>query len=160
MEKTERKIINWEELSQELHRWRLRGDRIVFTNGCFDLLHSGHIKVLHEAEARGERLVVGLNADVSVKGLKGEGRPIKPETERALCLATMWMVDAVILFEEETPLKLIQKIQPDVLVKGGDYKKDEIVGAEVVREKGGEILLVDLVPDRSSTAWIERMKNS
>ncbi|HKK88555.1 MAG TPA: adenylyltransferase/cytidyltransferase family protein, partial [Saprospiraceae bacterium] len=91
MEKTKRKIVNWEELSQELHRWRLKGDRIVFTNGCFDLLHSGHIKVLHEAEAQGERLVVGLNADVSVKGLKGEGRPIKPETERALCLATMWM---------------------------------------------------------------------
>jgi len=160
MDKTKRKIVNWEELSQELHRWRLKGDRIVFTNGCFDLLHSGHIKVLHEAEAQGERLVVGLNADVSVKGLKGEGRPIKPETERALCLATMWMVDAVILFEEETPLKLIQKIQPDVLVKGGDYREDEIVGAEVVREKGGEIVLVDLVPDRSSTAWIERMKNS
>ncbi len=160
MEKTERKVVNWEELSQLLHRWRLLGDRIVFTNGCFDLLHSGHLKVLHEAEARGERLVVGLNADVSVKGLKGEGRPIKPEIERALCLATMWMLDAVILFEEETPLKLIQKIQPDVLVKGGDYAENEIVGAEVVREKGGEITLVDLVPERSTTAWIERMKNT
>lgn len=160
MEKTAHKVVDRRELSQLLHRWRLRGDRIVFTNGCFDLLHSGHLKVLHEAEAHGDRLIVGLNSDASVKRLKGEDRPVKSEQERALCLAAMWMTDAVVIFEEDTPLKLIEDIQPDVMVKGGDYTENEIVGADVVRQNGGEVAVVDLVPGLSSTAWIEKLKKS
>jgi D-beta-D-heptose 7-phosphate kinase/D-beta-D-heptose 1-phosphate adenosyltransferase len=156
MKETERKIVNWEQLNQLLHRWRLRGERIVFTNGCFDLLHSGHLKVLHEAIALGDRLIIGLNADVSVRKLKGEDRPVKPETERALCLAAMWMVDAVILFENETPMELIRKIQPDVLVKGGDYTRDQIVGADTVITNGGELHIIPLKEGRSTSAILRQ----
>jgi D-beta-D-heptose 7-phosphate kinase/D-beta-D-heptose 1-phosphate adenosyltransferase len=138
-------------------RWRRGGLKIGFTNGCFDLLHPGHVSLLAQAKANCDRLVVGLNSDDSVRRLKGSGRPVQPEAARAAVLASIASVDMVILFEQDTPLDLIAALEPDVLVKGADYRLDEVVGAELVQAHGGKVVLADLMPGHSTTATIARL---
>jgi D-beta-D-heptose 7-phosphate kinase/D-beta-D-heptose 1-phosphate adenosyltransferase len=145
---------------ERLRRWRAAGERIVFTNGCFDLLHVGHVTYLERARRHGHRLVVGLNTDRSVRALKGADRPLIGEQERARVLAALASVDMVVLFDEKTPLKLIRTIRPDVLVKGADYREDEVVGAPEVKGWGGQVVLVPLVENRSTTEIIRRMEDS
>ncbi len=149
--------LTTEAVLQRVARWRAAGERVVFTNGCFDLLHVGHLAVLEGARRLGDRLVVGLNSDASVRGLKGPSRPVVGEVERARMLAALTAVDAVILFEQPTPLSLIEALAPDVLVKGGDYDPDTIVGADVVRARGGTVTTVPLVDGRSTTHLIDAL---
>jgi D-beta-D-heptose 7-phosphate kinase / D-beta-D-heptose 1-phosphate adenosyltransferase len=137
-----------------------RSHRLVFTNGCFDLLHRGHVEYLHAARSFGDALVVGVNTDASVRRLKGKGRPLVGEEDRAVVLAGLASVDAVALFSEDTPLELILALRPDVLVKGGDYQEDAIVGAQEVRAAGGEVRTVPLVMGRSTTEILERGRNA
>lgn len=152
------KIFSKEELEHQLKRWELKSKKIVFTNGVFDILHEGHIKILSEAATFADILIVGINSDASVKRLKGDGRPVNTETSRALLLAALLMTDAVISFEEDTPLELINFIKPDVLVKGGDYTLDTIVGAKEVIANGGEVKIIPLQEGFSTTATINKMK--
>lgn len=135
-----------------------RGGRVVFTNGVFDLLHPGHIDVLLGARNHGDALVVGVNSDASVRRLKGPERPIRAETDRCYVLAALAMVDAVVVFDQDTPLELISMLRPDVLVKGGDYTADSIIGAREVRGWGGELVIVPLTPGQSTTSTIERLR--
>ena len=146
------------EAENTLSLWRFKDDKIVFTNGCFDILHRGHIEYLAKAASLGTKLVIGLNTDASVKRLKGDSRPINDENTRALLLASLVFVDKVILFDTDTPRDLIDFVQPDVLVKGGDYKPEEIVGYDIVKAKGGEIVTLDFVEGYSTTSLIEKMK--
>lgn len=132
-------------------------DTVVFTNGCFDILHPGHVDYLARARALGSRLVVGLNSDASVTRLKGPGRPVNDQTSRALVLAALECVDHVVVFDEDTPLELIRKVRPDVLVKGGDWSVDKIVGRDLVEARGGRVLSLPLLPGHSTTAIIERI---
>ena len=140
------------QLTAQLSRWREQGLKIVFTNGCFDILHRGHVEYLSKASDMGDVLVVGLNTDASVKRLKGEGRPINDQKARALVLASLSFVDAVVLFDEDTPYELIKAIRPDVLVKGADYKPLEIVGYDIVTSYGGKVETVPLVEGYSTTS--------
>lgn len=146
------------EVENTLSLWRFKDDKIVFTNGCFDILHKGHIEYLAKAASLGTKLVIGLNTDASVKRLKGDSRPVNDENARALLLASLVFVDKVILFDTDTPRDLIDFVQPDVLVKGGDYKPEEIVGYDIVKAKGGEIVTLDFVEGYSTTSLIEKMK--
>ncbi len=150
-EHIKRKIVTYDQLKSNLNIWRFLGNKIVFTNGCFDLIHPGHIDYLAKAAELGNKLIVGLNSDASTARLKGPGRPITDEYSRSLILASFYFVDAVILFDEPTPLALITSILPDILVKGGDYTVDEIVGADVVLQNGGEVLTLDFLPGYSTT---------
>lgn len=145
-------------LNDRLNEWRRAGLRVGFTNGCFDLLHPGHLKVLAEARAACDRLVVGLNSDESTRRLKGPSRPIQDERARAQLLAALEAVDLVVIFAEDTPVELIRKVHPNVLVKGGDYTKDQVVGREIVEAAGGEVLIVETLPDRSTTSLVERSR--
>ncbi len=154
------KIFTLDAILQQLNRWRLLNKKIVFTNGVFDILHEGHIASLGEAALHGHILIVGINSDASVKRLKGESRPVNSENSRMLLMASLVMVDAVILFEEDTPLNLITAILPDVLVKGGDYTIEQIVGATEVIANAGEIKIVPILEGFSTTSIIERMKSS
>ena len=154
------KIFTIGELTHQLKRWRLLNKKIVFTNGVFDILHQGHIASLSEAALYGHILIVGLNADSSVKRLKGESRPVYTEGSRSLLMASLVMVDAVIIFEDDTPLNLIQTILPDVLVKGGDYSIEQIVGAKEVIANGGEVKIVPILEGFSTTSIIEKMRNT
>jgi len=154
------KIFTLGELTHQLNRWRLQNKKIVFTNGVFDILHEGHIASLGEAATYGHILIVALNSDASVKRLKGESRPVYNEGSRSLLMASLVMVDAVIVFEEDTPLHLIAAILPDVLVKGGDYSIDEIVGAKEVMANGGEVKIVPILEGFSTTGIIEKMKGA
>jgi D-beta-D-heptose 7-phosphate kinase/D-beta-D-heptose 1-phosphate adenosyltransferase len=151
-------VFDWAMLDERLDEWRRHGLRIGFTNGCFDLLHRGHVKLLAEARAACDRLVVGLNSDGSTTRLKGKGRPINPAEGRAEVLAALEAVDLVVVFDEDTPLELIKRVRPAVLVKGADYTRDEVVGREVVEKAGGDVVLVDLVPGHSTTAIVERAR--
>ncbi|HUX84509.1 MAG TPA: adenylyltransferase/cytidyltransferase family protein [Chitinophagaceae bacterium] len=151
------KILSLEDLKRRLLSWRLTGKRVVFTNGCFDLLHRGHIELLLKAAGFGQILVVGLNSDASVALLKGPGRPLNAALDRALTLASMEFVDAVTIFGEQDPALLIGAILPDVLVKGNDYRIDEIAGAETVLAHGGSVQLIPLVEGLSSTSILNRM---
>ncbi|MCB0637801.1 MAG: D-glycero-beta-D-manno-heptose 1-phosphate adenylyltransferase [Lewinella sp.] len=153
------KIQDRAQAARTLAGWRLAGGKIVFTNGCFDLLHPGHMQYLAEARGLGRHLVIGLNSDDSVRRLKGDSRPIMAEADRALMLAALSFVDLVVIFEEDTPLALIQALQPDVLVKGGDYAPDQIVGADVVKDLGGTVTVIPFVPGYSTTAIEQRIKN-
>lgn len=137
---------------------RALGRRFVFTNGCFDVIHPGHVALLVEARKRGDYLLVGLNSDRSVRGLKGEGRPVQAEVARAVVLASLKPVDGVVLFDEETPLALIRELVPDVLVKGGDYTKEQVVGRDVVEAAGGEVVIFPLVPGHSSSSLAEKLQ--
>ncbi|HLL28304.1 MAG TPA: D-glycero-beta-D-manno-heptose-7-phosphate kinase [Xanthobacteraceae bacterium] len=145
-------------LEEHLEEWRKKGLRIGFTNGCFDLIHPGHLKVLAGARAACDRLIVGLNSDASARRLKGPSRPIQDEVARAEVLAALEAVDLVVPFEEDTPLELIRRVQPAVLVKGGDYNKDQVVGGEIVEAAGGEVVIVETLPERSTTRLVERSK--
>jgi D-beta-D-heptose 7-phosphate kinase/D-beta-D-heptose 1-phosphate adenosyltransferase len=154
----EKIVFDWSELDEHLAAWRRQGLRIGFTNGCFDLLHPGHVKLLAGARAACDRLVVGLNGDASVTRLKGAGRPVQPVQARAELLAALEAVDLVVVFDEDTPEKLIAKIKPTVLVKGADYKREEVVGREIVEAAGGEVILIDLVPGYSTSAMVARSR--
>ena len=153
---TKDKILTREQLPATLSAWRAAGRKVVFTNGCFDLLHLGHVDYLEQARHLGDALVVGLNTDASVSCLK-PGRPIQDETARARILASLAFVDAVVFFGEPTPLSLIELVQPDVLVKGDDYAINGIVGHELVLSKGGEVRTVPLVPGYSTSRIVERI---
>jgi D-beta-D-heptose 7-phosphate kinase/D-beta-D-heptose 1-phosphate adenosyltransferase len=155
----EEKIVSSDaELKAQVEEWRKQGLRVGFTNGCFDILHPGHVKVLTAARAACDRLIVGLNSDPSVRRLKGEGRPVQNERARGEVLAALEAVDLVATFDEDTPLRLITLIKPSVLVKGGDYTRETVVGHEVVEEAGGVVLLVDTLPGHSTTSLVERAK--
>ncbi len=141
-----------ESFQRMLSIWRFKEQRIVFTNGCFDILHLGHIDYLSRASDLGDILVIGLNTDLSVSQLKGSNRPIQDEVSRAVILASLSFVDAVVYFGEETPYELIKTVRPDVLVKGADYKPEEIVGYDIVHSKGGEIITLDYIEGYSTSA--------
>jgi D-beta-D-heptose 7-phosphate kinase / D-beta-D-heptose 1-phosphate adenosyltransferase len=149
-------VFDWSMLDERLGDWRRHGLRIGFTNGCFDILHRGHVKLLAEARATCDRLVVGLNSDASTSRLKGKGRPINPAEGRAEVLAALEAVDLVVVFEEDTPIELIKRVRPGVLVKGADYKREDVVGREIVEQAGGDVILVGLVPGHSTTAIVKR----
>lgn len=151
------KIQSWAEVARRTRAARSENKQVVFTNGCFDILHVGHVRYLQQARNLGDLLVVGLNSDRSVKALKGESRPIVPEGERAEVLAALAAVDLVALFDEDTPLELIRTVIPDILVKGGDYREEDIVGRDVVLENGGRVQVIAFVPGASSTNVIDRI---
>ncbi len=158
LEAVQKKIISPGNLDYLLSFWRFKKFKLVFTNGCFDVLHQGHIEYLSKACELGDILIIGLNTDNSVKRLKGNNRPIQDENSRAIILASLSFVNAVILFNEDTPYKLIEKIQPDVLVKGGDYSPAEIVGYDIVKAKGGEVKTIEFVDGFSSSLLINKIK--
>jgi len=157
---TEAKIFPFRQLLEQVEVWRARGEKIGFTNGCFDLVHPGHVSLLACARAQCDRLVVGLNSDASVKRLKGSARPVQDEVARAIVLASLANVDAVTLFDTDTPLELIRALRPEVLIKGADYRVDQIVGAEDVQAYGGRVHLVPLVSGQSTTQTIEKLVRS
>jgi len=152
------KIFSTKEIGFQISRLRLLSKTISFTNGCFDILHPGHIASLSGAAREADFLVVGLNSDASAKRLKGEGRPVMDEHSRALMLASLIMVDAVVIFEEDTPLELIELVQPDVLVKGGDYTIEQIVGAREVIAAGGRVVINPIIPGFSTTGIIDKIQ--
>ena len=147
----ESKIQSEDQLATSLAQWRAAGDKIVFTNGCFDILHYGHLHYLSEARDLGDRLVIGLNSAASVRRLKGPTRPINDELTRTRLLAALQMVDAVVVFEGDTPLELIEFVQPEILVKGGDWKPEQIVGSEIVLNRGGKVLSLPFIQGYSTT---------
>jgi D-beta-D-heptose 7-phosphate kinase / D-beta-D-heptose 1-phosphate adenosyltransferase len=154
-----RKVVTTEEAVEQVQRWRQRGWRIGFTNGCFDLLHPGHVHLLEQARAGCDRLVVGLNSDASVRRLKGATRPVQQEAARAAVLASLASVDLVCVFDENTPEALIRALRPDLLVKGADYRAEEVVGADLLQGWGGKLLLADIVQGQSTTATLERIRS-
>jgi rfaE bifunctional protein nucleotidyltransferase chain/domain len=158
-ETTDKRIFDRISAARMVNVWRLKSDRIVFTNGCFDILHRGHVEYLQEAAALGDRLVVGVNSDASVRRLgKGEDRPLNDQDSRAKVLAALRCVDTVVIFDEDTPLELITALQPDVVAKGGDWKPEQIVGADVVNARGGEVRSLKLVDGFSTTALVEKIR--
>lgn len=154
------KIIDRAHILQRIREWRLKSARIAFTNGCFDLLHTGHLQTLIYCADRADKVVVGLNSDASVQRLKGPERPFIVQEERALLLAALQFVDAVVLFEEDTPLDLITAIRPELLVKGGDWSPNQIVGATEVKDAGGEVHIVPFVPSRSTTLLADKLRKA
>jgi rfaE bifunctional protein nucleotidyltransferase chain/domain len=154
------KIHTWETLKAQVEAWHAQGKKVVFSNGCFDLVHKGHIDYLNRAADMGDVLVMGLNTDASVSKLKGHYRPIQDEQSRLLIIAALQCVSAVVLFDEETPYDLIKLVQPDVLVKGSDYKPENIVGYDVVMAKGGAVKTIDYLPGYSTSAIEKRIKEA
>lgn len=152
------KIINQHKLRSLLAYWRFKQYRLVFTNGCFDIIHRGHIDYLARARQMGDILIIGLNTDESVRKLKGEGRPVNDQDARALTLASMTFVDAIVFFEEDTPYNLIRTITPDILVKGSDYEIRDIVGADIVQNSGGKIETIEFLEGYSTTSIINKLK--
>ena len=149
--------MSWDQAS----RWRAaRKGRVVFTNGVFDLLHPGHVDLLHAAAREGDTLIVAVNSAASVRRLQGAGRPVRPAAARALVVAALGVVDAVVVFDQDTPLELIRALGPDVLVKGGDYSEATVVGAPDVRQRGGRVVIVPLTPGQSTTAIVEKLRGS
>jgi rfaE bifunctional protein nucleotidyltransferase chain/domain len=147
-------------LAQLVKQWQIEGKKVVFTNGCFDLLHRGHVDYLAKAADCGNKLIIGVNTDASVSTLKGPNRPIQDQQSRLQILASLQCVDAVILFDEQTPYNLIKTIEPDVLVKGSDYEPQKIVGYDVVKAKGGEVKTIDFIPGFSTSAIERKIKNN
>ncbi len=160
LNKINSKIFSLDDLKNQVNAWKQAGEEVVFTNGCFDIIHRGHIEVLAQTADLGDRLIIGLNSDTSIQKLKGEDRPIIDEQARSILLAALNFVDAVILFPEDTPINLISTLLPDVLAKGGDYEIETIVGQEIVQNNGGKVKLVPFVDGFSSTTIIEKIKNS
>jgi len=154
---TSQKVMSIDTLRKQLAMWKFQSDQIVFTNGCFDILHAGHITYLEQAASLGERLVIGLNSDESVKRLKGMSRPIMPHYDRALLLAALHCTDAIILFNEDTPENIIHQITPDILTKGGDYQINQIVGADFVKSYGGQVQTIPFVNGYSTSAIIDKI---
>lgn len=157
LERISKKILDNESLDVWLQQCREHGDKIVFSNGCFDILHRGHVEYLSKAADLGDVLIIGLNTDASVRRLKGESRPVNGQESRALMLAALSFVDAVVFFDEDTPYNLINKVQPDVLVKGKDYKREDVVGYDIVTSKGGKVITIDLVDGFSTTNIINKI---
>ena len=154
------KIYSRDELIRQVYRWRFLGKSISFTNGCFDILHAGHIASLSEAASEGDILVVGVNTDSSTRRLKGEQRPVNDENSRALLLASLAIVDAVTLFDEDTPYELITTLLPDVIVKGGDYTMEQMIGAKEVLANGGRVVINPIVSGFSTTNIIQKIKSA
>jgi D-beta-D-heptose 7-phosphate kinase/D-beta-D-heptose 1-phosphate adenosyltransferase len=154
----EGKIFSLPDAIRRVNQWRVYNKTVAFTNGCFDILHRGHIYSLSQAAKEADYLVVGLNSDTSTRQLKGPGRPINDQQSRAIVIASLLMVDMVVIFDEETPLELIKSILPDVLVKGGDYSEDQVAGAKEVKANGGRIVLNSIVEGFSTTGIIQKMK--
>ncbi len=152
------KIMSWEEIRNTALEWKANGEKVVFTNGCFDILHYGHVYYLAQARAMGDRLVIGLNSRDSVSRLKGANRPINDDETRQYLLASLQYVDAVVVFEQDTPRELIEVVKPDILVKGGDYTIETIVGADIVINNGGEVKSLAFVPGYSTTSIEEKLK--
>ncbi len=150
------KIFSKKEIKKISADWKNQKNKIVFTNGCFDILHYGHVYYLAKAKEFGDKLIVGLNSDSSVKTIKGENRPINKQNERAFILASLVMIDAVVIFEEKTPENLINSIMPDILVKGGDYSLDNIVGAKAVINNGGKVEIIDFIEGFSTTDLLKK----
>ena len=159
LNKLKAKIFNIKNLSQIINEWRLNGDKIVFTNGCFDLIHLGHLEILARSADLGDKLIVGINSDMSIKKIKGNSRPIIEEDSRAKHLAAIEFIDAVVLFNEDTPYDLINILKPDVLTKGGDYKKNDIVGNQLINKEKGEVVIIPLTQGYSTTSILEKIKN-
>jgi D-beta-D-heptose 7-phosphate kinase/D-beta-D-heptose 1-phosphate adenosyltransferase len=153
------RVLSWEQLDAIVKRARSEGSRIVFTNGVFDLLHPGHVRYLQHARNLGDMLVVGLNADASVRRNKGADRPIIPEHERAEVLAALECVDAVVVFGEDTPAEIVRLVQPDILVKGADWPADQIVGRDTVEARGGRVVLLPVEQGHSTSAIVERIRS-
>jgi rfaE bifunctional protein nucleotidyltransferase chain/domain len=153
------KILSLPQLLEHINTWRSQGRKIVFTNGCFDLLHLGHVDYLEKARQFGDKLVLGLNTDASISRIKGPSRPLQDEMSRARVMASLLFIDAVVLFNEDTPLELIKAVQPDILVKGDDYTIESIVGHEVVLGRGGEVKTVSLVKGYSTTSIVKKIEN-
>jgi len=153
-------VTTLDEIASERARWKADGRRVVFTNGCFDILHPGHLALLDAARSEGDVLVVGINSDRSVEEIKGPSRPVFPETERAETLMALEPVDRVVVYDEPTPLETIRHLRPDVLVKGADWALEDIVGREVVEARGGRVVRVDLLPGRSTTAILDRIRRT
>jgi D-beta-D-heptose 7-phosphate kinase/D-beta-D-heptose 1-phosphate adenosyltransferase len=151
------KVLSRQELQDRVKRWRHTGRRIVFTNGCFDLLHPGHLSLLHYAKSLGDILVLAINSDDAVRRLKGPTRPVIGQNDRAAMLSALGCVDAVTIFDEDTPLETVRCVQPDILVKGQDYRLDEVVGRDVVEAAGGRVVLVPLLPNYSTTSLLARV---
>jgi rfaE bifunctional protein nucleotidyltransferase chain/domain len=160
IEQIERKIVCRKDLKKLILKWRNANERIVFTNGCFDLLHLGHVDYLAKTKDLGERLIIGVNTDSSVKRLKGEHRPLQDENSRLHILAALQSVDAVVLFDEDTPYELIKEIEPDILVKGADYKIENIVGYDIVVSRGGSVQTIEFIEGYSTTLIEKRILNS
>ena len=156
----EAKILDWEAAREAIQSWQAQGEAVVFTNGCFDLLHYGHLHYLAQARDLGHRLVLGLNSAASVSRLKGPHRPINDEYTRIWQIASLQFIDAVVTFEENTPWELLQVLQPDVLVKGGDYAPESIVGADIVLGRGGKVMTLPFVEGYSTTKIEQKIKNS
>jgi rfaE bifunctional protein nucleotidyltransferase chain/domain len=154
------KIYNLDALTNQVEQWKLASNKVVFTNGCFDIIHRGHIELLARTADLGDKLVIGLNSDQSIQKLKEEGRPVIDEQSRAILLAALSFVDAIVLFSEDTPLKLISALLPDLLAKGGDYEIETIVGHEIVQQNGGKVKLIPFLDGFSSTTIIDKIKNS
>ncbi len=163
------KIVDRETAERRINSWRLKGHKVVFTNGCFDILHRGHVSYLAQASSLGNKLVLAINTDDSVRRLgKGDDRPINDEVSRAIVAAGLGFVDLIVSFHEDTPLELIELLKPDVLVKGGDYNVDQldanasdyIVGSDIVRNSGGEVKTIPLVDGFSTTSIVQKLKNS
>ena len=151
-------VLTWPQAAAFVKSARASGQHIVFTNGVFDLLHPGHVRYLQQARRLGDVLIVGLNADTSVRRNKGPGRPITPELERAEVLAALECVDAIVIFEEDTPAEIVRLVQPDILVKGADWPSDQIVGRDTVEARGGKVVLVATEEGHSTTAIVDRIK--
>lgn len=150
------KVIQPDQLDRLVSLWRFKEEKIVFTNGCFDVIHRGHVEYLSQAATLGTKLIVGLNSDSSVKRLKGNDRPINSEEARAFVMASFSFIDAVVLFSEDTPYNLISQVKPNLLVKGGDYKIEDIVGYDIVTQNGGEVVTIEFVDGYSSTSIIKK----
>ena len=158
LEKIKSKIYSLKQLQTVVKKWKKCGEKVVFSNGCFDIIHRGHLEILAHSADLGSKLIIGINSDKSVKNLKGKNRPIINEDSRSILLASLDFIDAVILFSEETPYNLIKTLQPDILAKGGDYSLKSVVGHEIVKENGGEVVLVPFIQGYSSTSIIEKIK--
>lgn len=152
--------MSWQAAQAQVTRWQHGGEKVVFTNGCFDIIHLGHVDYLEKAKEMGTRLVIGLNTDASVSRFKGPDRPVQDQNARARILAAFSFVDLVVFFDEDTPLNLITLLKPNVLVKGGDYLAENIVGADVVKSGGGEVKTIGFVPGYSTTQIVDKIKNT
>tara|TARA_B100001245_G_C22891643_1_gene429532 strand:+ start:864 stop:1334 length:471 start_codon:yes stop_codon:yes gene_type:complete len=149
--------LSWKIAITQSNKWKSSGNKIVFTNGCYDLIHSGHIDLLSNSKSKGDKLIVGLNSDRSVKNLKGNDRPIQNFDDRAIILDAINSVDMVVGFDDDTPDKIIKELLPNILVKGGDYSIDNVVGADTVISHGGSVEIIDLIPDKSTSSLIDKI---
>lgn len=160
LDKIQNKIISFDNIQKQVLKWREENKKIVFTNGCFDIIHRGHVDYLSKAKDLGDILIIGLNTDQSVRNIKGNTRPIQDENSRAIILASMQFVDAIVFFSEPTPYTLIKEIQPDILVKGADYKKEDIVGYDIVSQRGGKVETIEFIEGYSTSNIESKIKNT